>query len=135
VIEPIFANPVIQMVQQTGTKVVADHATCADRNVQGSYRLKRGVEDLLVVCVRNNRTASDIADTIRHEAMHVVQACYGGPIMAKDDVLKYAFKQDIDIVKKHYRVDQFHGELEARNGQRYLNEQQITKLIKKFCFS
>ena len=50
----------------------------ATHKVAGFYELGPNV-DRLVICTRNQLNHSDLFDTVRHEAIHVVQACYGGP--------------------------------------------------------
>ena len=128
----VYANPVIQAVQSTGTEVLVRHADCSRTNLMGYFQLTEDI-DRVVLCLDNHTNYSDLADTIRHEAWHVVQACYGGQILSSELIAKHAHPDDVEALKL-YPETQHMTELAARNVARYLSEEQVVTSIKKFCF-
>ena len=103
--------------------------------IAGMYELNSNV-DRLTVCADNQRNHSDLFDTIRHESIHVVQACRGGePIMSYDYWLQnatYNAKQNVSEYPEDRDVQ--HIELEAFTLAEVLNEQQVINLLDKYCF-
>ena len=69
----------------------------------------------------------------RHEAWHVVQACYGGQIISDELIAKHAHPDDVNDLR-FYPESQHKTELAARNVARYTNEDFVIKGIRKFCF-
>ena len=131
--ELLALSEVLKVVQQTGTEVRYYSPKC-EQGIAGLYRIGPSV-DRLVLCPDNQRNHSDLFDTIRHEAIHVVQACKGGPILPYDYYIKNApasVKQDVSSYPQD-RLTQ-HYELEAHMGAEQLNEQQVVNLINKYCF-
>ena len=86
-IELLELSQVLDAVRSTGTEVRYHHEECRTDKVAGFYRLSATV-DMLVICPRNQRNHSDLFDTIRHEAVHVAQACKHDAIMPYDYWLK-----------------------------------------------
>ena len=87
--ELLELSRVLAAVQTTGTEVRYYDERCDTHEVSGFYRFGPNV-DRLVICPRNHINHSDLFDTIRHEAIHVVQACNHKPIMPYDYYLKNA---------------------------------------------
>ena len=131
----IYANPVIQAVQSTGTEVLVRHASCSDKKLMGYFQYDGDKDiDRVVLCADNHTNISDLADTIRHEAWHVVQACYGGQILTSEAIAKFAHKDDIKAISSYPKRQQM-TELAARNVARYTSETFVVKNINKFCFN
>ena len=89
--------------------------------------------DRLVICPDNQRNHSDLFDTVRHEAIHVVQACNGKPILSYDYYLTNASRETWSKVKG-YPEEHHHHEVEAFHAAHILSEKQVINLINKFCF-
>ena len=84
--ELLALSEVLKAVQSTGTEVRYHDQGCAE-GASGLYKFR---SDTLVICPSNQHNHSDLFDTIRHEAIHVVQACNNGPILPYDYYLKNA---------------------------------------------
>ena len=133
-IELLQLSQVLQAVQTTGTEVRYHAEECVTKGVAGFYRLNSNV-DRLVICPDNQRNHSDLFDTVRHEAVHVVQACNGWkPILPYDYYIKNASQRVKDFVFNNYPSKVHHHELEATHAAEVLNEDEVVNLINKFCF-
>jgi hypothetical protein len=132
--ELLALSEVLKAVQSTGTQVVYHDAKCQTHKVAGLYRIGPNV-DRLVICPSNQHNHSDLFDTIRHEAIHVVQACKGGAILPYDYYIKNA-TDDAKEAVANYPQDRHtqHYELEAHMAADGLNEKEVISLINKYCF-
>jgi hypothetical protein len=133
-IELLQLSQVLDTVRQTGTEVRYHHAKCSTTEAAGWYRLSANV-DRLVICPDNQLNHSDLFDTVRHEAIHVVQACNAGPILPYDYYIKNAPQHIKDRVFSNYPKQHHHIELEAFMSAEYLNEDDVVKMLNKFCFN
>ena len=132
--ELLELSRVLAAVQTTGTEVRYYDEKCHTDKVAGYYRLNATM-DRLVICPRNHINHSDLFDTIRHEAVHVVQGCKGGGIMPYDywltnatrDARESAAQYPKDVTTQHY-------ELEAFSIAEAMSEGDIIKLINTYCF-
>jgi len=133
-IELLELSQVLDAVRSTGTEVRYHHEECTADKVAGFYRLSASV-DMLVICPRNQLNHSDLFDTIRHEAVHVAQACKRDAIMPYDYWLENATDDARESVKQ-YPQDPIvqHYELEAFSIAEMTDEKFIVKLINKYCF-
>lgn len=132
--ELLALSEVLKTVESTGTEVRYHDTKCQTHQVSGLYRIGPNVDEL-IICPKNQRNHSDLFDTIRHEAIHVVQACKGGPVLPYDYYIKNATPGAREAVS-HYPQDQHtqHMELEAHMGAEQLNERQVINLLNKYCF-
>lgn len=132
--ELLGLSEVLKVVQSTGTEVRYYDQRCQTAKVAGFYRIGPNV-DQLVICPDNQHNHSDLFDTIRHEAVHVAQACNGGPILPYDYLLERS-TAEINTALTHYPQDRHtqHMELEAHMASEFLNEQDVINLINKYCF-
>ena len=130
-IELLNLSQVLEAVRSTGTEVRYHDEECKE-GYAGMYKLR---SDTLIICPNNQLNHSDLFDTIRHEAIHIAQACNGKPILSYDYYLKNAPDHIKDAVSE-YPQDRFtqHMELEAFMGAAYLNEGQVINMINKYCF-
>lgn len=132
-IDFIYSNLVIQAVRDTGTTVLVRHADCKDKNSAGWYEFNKNKKiDELVICPSNHKNYSDLADTIRHEAWHVVQACYGGALRPGASE-PYLEADTVKHIKESYKPHEYAKELEAWAVAERANEAWIVKLIKRHC--
>ena len=132
--ELLALSEVLKAVESTGTEVRYHDEQCQTNEVSGFYRISPNV-DQLVICPSNQHNHSDLFDTIRHEAIHVVQACNHGPVLPYDYYLKNA-PQSIKDSVSHYPKDEHtqHMELEAHMAAKYLSEREVINMINKYCF-
>ena len=124
----IYANPVLEIVSATGTTIKFKGEDCKD--AYGSYSI---TTDTMIICLENHETYEELGDTIRHEAIHVVQACNRGPVLSVMDTMKYVTTQDKAFVADYPHAHQ-HSELEANIAARNLSDKQVTEVVAKFCF-
>jgi len=136
---PAHASPQLRSlfaaIQATGTSVVIDHPQkCSDPSLMGQYSYQPRVIDEYLICVGNHKgDNAELYDTVLHEAVHVAQACKGGPIYSAESIIKAAEPKDIQLVGAGYPNHQFNVELEARVLARQQDEVFVTTLIKQHC--
>ena len=133
-IELLQLSQVLNVVRATGTEVRYHHEDCATNKAAGWYRLGPNV-DRLVICPDNQLNHSDLFDTVRHEAIHVVQACKGSTILPYDYYIKNTPEHIKTRVFNGYPKRSHHVELEAFTGAYYLSEGDVIQLLKKWCFN
>ena len=131
-IELLELSQVLKAVESTGTEVRYYDQACDSEGMAGFYEFGPNV-DRLVVCTRNQLNHSDLFDTVRHEAIHVVQACYGGPLLPLERYIEDASHATHAAVAD-YPKDHKHIEYEAWHLAEVLHEDDVVKLIDKFCF-
>ena len=132
-IDFIYSNPVIQAVRDTGTTVLVRHADCKSETNAGSYEFNKskGIDEM-IICPNNHTNYSDLADTIRHEAWHVVQACYGGALQpGKSEAFLDA--ETAKHIRDTYPKSHLDKEFEAWAVAERASEPWIVKLIKRHC--
>jgi len=126
------SQPLVQTVRATGTTVLYDTARCDTHNVYGYYRPST---DVMVICVKTHGSDfKELGDTLRHESIHVAQACNDHkPILDWATISKYSTNRILSIVQR-YPVEHQHIEYEAFTAAATMNNTQITKIVKDFCF-
>jgi hypothetical protein len=124
----IYSNPVLEIIDATGTTILFKGEDCKD-----AYGLYNLTTDTMTICLENHETFAELGDTIRHEAIHVVQACNRGPVLSVMDTMKYVTEQDKAFVADYPHAHQ-HSELEANIAARNLSDKQVTEVVAKFCF-
>jgi len=128
--EYLLSNPVLKEVHNSGT-IISFKDTSCDKNILGSYDMK---EDDMVICVKNHSGFAQLADTIRHETIHVIQMCMGGPVMPLSRLAKLAKPQDWAFVDGYDNHSHHHHELEATMGARELSNAQVIQNLKEACY-
>jgi hypothetical protein len=124
----IYSNPVLAVVHDTGTTINFKDPDC--KHAYGIYDVKT---DTMTICLANHEDYTSLGDTIRHEAIHVVQACNRGPVLSVMTTMDYATPQDKAFVKDYPHAHQ-HAELEANIAARNLTDKQVSELVTKYCF-
>jgi hypothetical protein len=125
----IYSNPVLAVVHESGTKIKFKGGSC-DRHVFGSYNQQT---DVMHICVGKHSDYAELGDTIRHEAIHVIQACNRGPVLGLYETVSYAKEDDQSVIKEYPTAHQ-HRELEARIAARNLTDANVAELVRKYCF-
>ena len=129
-------SDVLEAVKSTGTEVVYNHKDCATEKAHGWYEFNRKSNiDELVICVDTHLNGSELLDTVRHEAAHVIQTCKGDTIMPYDMNMQHASAKTLKQLKS-YDDDIFVQsiEVEAHNMAEFLSEDDIVGMINKYCF-
>ena len=126
------AQPLVQTVRATGTTVLYDTPRCDTTKVYGYYRPST---DVMVICVKNHDgNFKELGDTLRHESMHVAQACNKGKaILDWATISKYSTNRILSIVQR-YPVNHQHVEYEAFTAAYAMSNTEVTKVVKDFCF-
>lgn len=131
--------PLTRTIEQAGTVVKLWDPICSERGSFGAYYPKKNT---LVVCVSNHRDNgvmdyAELGDTLRHEAIHVAQTCYGNgtpkPILSWTQIAKYSNNRILSIVQR-YKPEHQHLEYEAFTSAAVMTNEQITKIVRDFCF-
>ena len=128
-------DPVLEAVKRTGTSVQVDTAMCRRKKFFGLYEYgNRPYIDRLTICLsRHEGDVEELMDTIRHEAIHVAQACRGGEIFSRGYVAKLADPEVRKTVTTDYSKDDWESELEAFVIADHATHQEVAKLVTKEC--
>lgn len=133
-IELLQLSQVLATVELTGTEVRYHHEDCNEGKYSGWYTFNKSANvDRLVICADNQLNHSDLFDTVRHEAVHVAQACNGGPLLP----LQYYKDRASERVHREvaeYPADVQHREYEAWVIAELASEEEVIGILKKFCF-
>ena len=127
-----------RMVQRAGVTVKLYDPMCDERGSYGGYVPS---DKKLIICV-NNHVANgrmdyaELGDTLRHEAIHVAQTCWGKgtpkPILSWNQIAKYSNVRILSIVQR-YKPEHQHLEYEAFTGAAVLNNEQVGRIVKQTC--
>ena len=145
-VTPALANPYLaiknnsltRVVKQAGVTVKTWDPMCDER---GSYGGFAPSTKEFIVCVTNHyengkMDYTELGDTLRHEAIHVAQTCWGNgtpkPILSWNQIAKYSNNRILSIVQQYKPEDQ-HLEYEAFTGAAVLNNDQVTRIVKQTC--
>ena len=125
----IYSNPVLAEVHKSGTSIVFKDPSC-ERGIFGSYTPKT---DVMVLCLSNHPSFAELGDTIRHETVHIIQTCIGGPVMSFEQVASYAKPQDYKAMHS-YGTHSHHHEIEANIAARSMTDIQVVSSFKDACY-
>ena len=125
----IYSNKVLAEVHTSGTTIRFKDESCS-RPILGSYTHNT---DVMVLCLANHNSIPQLADTIRHETIHIMQMCLGRPIMTFQQVANLAEPQDYEFMTGYHNTTHHH-ELEANIGARDLSDTQVVKFFKEACY-
>ena len=121
----------LDAVRRTGHQVYGKADICEEGLLGVATSDKR-----LLICVDNHKGDMDeMADTIRHEALHLVQYCNNGATLMpeeNDQFIDYAQEYlHWDILG--YDPSAWSIEAEARVMAHFLDEHQVAQLLVKYC--
>ena len=125
----IYSNQVLAEVHRSGTTIKFKGESC-DRGAFGSYTPST---DVMVLCLANHSDFPELADTIRHETQHIIQMCFGGPVLSFEQVATFAKPSDYKNMHGYGTYDQHH-ELEAFIAARELSDTAIVQNFKDACY-
>ena len=135
----ISASSLTKAVEATGTRIVYDPARCYEKRIYGYYQLAWDsagniTKDVMGICVENHGSDyAELNDTLRHESIHVAQACNEGATMLGWNVLaQYAAPRIMSMVQR-YPVEDQHLELEAFVSAKMLSNDQVAGIVRKVC--
>ena len=128
---PAFAGvpDLLKTLEQRGATVALNDHLCS-RGLYGAYY---EASQTVVICLDKHRGDLDeLEDTIKHEAMHHVQQCAGGPIYKSDFIRSRATPKDLSALKLYPPSEHAH-ELEAKVIAREASVSDVVWLINRFC--
>ena len=104
-------NQMVELVKGTGTEVAA--IDCDEKGVMGFYSFQPEKDiDALVICKDNvpMDDADAVWEVLVHEATHVMQACYAGPIL-KDTYIPRVLRELQETAPHYYAtLQQYRGD-------------------------
>jgi len=128
----------LRVVQATGHKVFLDVGPCKEKKGLYGFASTRGA---LVICTEaHGNNKAELADTVRHEALHLAQFCKGRKHGATSALLAPGLIQesrelavDLHMPVKAYEPHKRDSEAEARAMAHLLEEEQIARLLIAHC--
>ena len=118
----------LQQFQDLGGRVYIDSDRCKDYPAFGWY-----VNGTIHICEENHfGDEEELADTIRHEVWHAIQACNRGPLM-------YDLDREVgEAVRRgwyptSYPRHQWETEAEARNAAFNYTDEEIGDFLTAYC--
>ena len=104
---------------------------CYEQGMLGYYRPST---DVMGICVSNHKgDYKELGDTLRHESIHVAQACNNGkPILRWNQIAKYSNNRILSIVQR-YPAEHQHIEYEAFTAAYVMSNNQIADIVKQQC--
>lgn len=120
-------SPVLDAVQDASYTVYNNSEECKD-----TYGLTYKYRKELVICVHKHDSVEELADTIRHESIHVAQKCKGAQLFTPESVFRLANDDQLNSLK-HYPKDQWKDEIEAQVVAANSTDEHIVQIIKQYC--
>lgn len=107
---------------------------CQENKILGAYDRRH---EYVEICVDTHvgYDSGEIYDTIRHEAVHVMQDCIGGTVYSEAQIREWAIKEDLEFVMDEYNHRDHGIELEAVVMARKYSDEQIAKMLYNFCIN
>ena len=134
------SRDLLNTVRGTGHYVGIDVARCEEKSAPYGYATSRGT---LVICAtKHDGDLNELADTIRHEAIHLAQFCKGskeGKVISllypdrKEDIA-FVARNDLGFVGHGYESHKIAIENEARVLAQVLEEEQVEALLTSQCY-
>ncbi len=130
---------VFNALAETGHRVFYDQEPCGTE--KGLMGAANGQKQLLVCAENHKGDLNELADTVRHEALHLVQFCKGrsnGATSAlivpddRDEFLVGAINH-LHMPADSYPASQHYSEAEARVLAHALDEGQVAALLRQEC--
>jgi hypothetical protein len=125
----IYSNPVLAEVHNSGTKIKFVDESCS-KGIYGSYTPNT---DIMVLCIRNHSDLTELGDTIRHETQHIIQTCFGGPVLSFEQVVSFAKPSDYKNMHG-YGTHSQHHEMEAFIASRGVSDANMVQNFKDACY-
>ena len=127
--EVFTETDLLEYHEELGGRVYVDSALCKET---GALGLQQGVT--VHICTKPHEgDMAEMADTIRHEMWHMVQACNGGPVTS-DKVMAIGEAYAKGWTGKGYDEDVWHLEAEAHVAAAAFTAAEIKQGLDKFCF-
>lgn len=121
----------LRAASDVGVQFHLNDPTQCTAGVMGMASLEKQV----LICLDNHSDYAELADTIRHELLHVVQACLGDRLIYPDRIeytRTYA-QTDLGWDILGYPTEQWDQEGEARTLSHFLDESDVAQLLRSHC--
>lgn len=134
------SDRLLETVIATGHSVRLDPELC--KRKEGLFGAAIPSEKALVICVkRHGNDLNELADTIRHETIHLAQFCKARKRGATAALLNPEFigqyqqvaEQYLHMPTSSYQSERIAGESEARVLAHQLDEYQVAALLRNEC--
>ena len=132
----------VAFVVDKGVEVFIDDPYCSEGENEGRLMGAASSEGQLLICAENhNGDMAELADTVRHEIVHLAQYCKGKTVGAtiatlsprnSDQWLDHAISV-LGMPTDLYEESSWRVEAEARVLAQYLTDQQIAGVYRTFC--
>ena len=118
----------LEQFHELGGRVYIDSDRCNDHPAFGWY-----VNGSIHICQANHfGDEEELADTVRHEVWHAIQACNRGPLMYDLDAeVGQAVRRGWNPIR--YPRHQWETEAEARNAAFNYTEEEIGAFLTTYC--
>ena len=118
----------LQQFERLGGRVYIDSAKCNDFPALGWY-----VNGTIHICEANHlNDEEELADTVRHEVWHAIQACNRGPLMYDLDAeVGEAVRRG--WLPMSYPRHQWETEAEANNAAFNYTDEEIGEFMTAYC--
>ena len=134
----------LQVVRSVGVQVVVDDPTVCRKGLMGQAMMSAdGQRQALLICAKNHGSDLDeLADTVRHESIHVAQHCRArnlgipgsSPILPNQVQGNIRFAADhLHMPLKRYPTASWPAEAEARVGAQAWDEKDVAFLVRRYC--
>jgi len=128
---------VLNAVRATGHNVLLNQGPCQEKDGLMGFATMNG---FLVICAENHKGDMDeLADTIRHEALHLAQFCKARRT-GEDLLFPEHEDSHIELAQTElhwhilgYDTEQWAREAEARVAAQVLDEYQVAQIIRQEC--
>ena len=135
------SRALLDTLKADGVKVFVDDEFCFREDNAGLLGVATSDERLLL-CVRNHQGDHDeLADTLRHEVVHLAQYCKGRRVGATiatlqpqhtEDYVRHAI-EELAMPAQAYDRSKRAVEAEARVMAQYLTDAQTVELYSRYC--
>lgn len=144
--QPFVKEETIQLletVESVGVHIVVDSPRCK-KGLMGQALMSadRQRQYLLICATNHGNDLDELADTIRHEAIHVAQHCRTRRLGTAGNNPLFPDKapQAVQLAAEHlhmpmdsYDRSQWYAEAEARVAAHVLEEDQVSTLVRQEC--
>lgn len=133
------STDLLSTVRNTGHLVGIDAGLCEEESGPYGYATSQGT--LTICATRHGNDLNELADTIRHETIHLAQFCHGKNNGASIGLLlperreEFAFRarNELGFTGQGYKPFEIAIENEARVLAHVLDEHHVASILERYC--